>query len=112
MVGKRSLRSERPLGHEKNPLGACPLCGRPLIAGKSIDEHHLIPKSQGGRDTHTIHRICHRKIHATFKEKELARDFSTWAALQAHVDMGAFIVWVQKKAPEYYDNSVKAARRR
>jgi 5-methylcytosine-specific restriction endonuclease McrA len=112
MVGKRSSRGEQPLGHETLPLGACPLCGRPLVAGKSVDEHHLIPKSQGGRDTHSVHRICHRKIHATFTEKELARNYSNWEALQAQVDIRAFITWVQKKAPEYYDNSVKAARRR
>ncbi len=112
MVGKRSLRSEVPLGHAPALLGGCPLCGRPLVEGKSIDEHHLLPKSQGGRQKHTIHRICHRKIHATFTEKELARSYSTWAALQAHEDMAAFIAWVQKKPPEFYDNSVKAARRR
>jgi hypothetical protein len=112
MVGKRSLRSLQTLGFKPQPLGACPLCGRPLVAGKSIDEHHLLPKSQGGRETETIHRICHRKIHATFAEKELARSYSSWAALQAHEDIAAFIAWVQKKPPEYYDNSVKAARRR
>ena len=112
MVGKRSLRSSQPLGHASIALGNCPLCGRPLIAGKSVDEHHLIPKSQGGRETHTVHRICHGKIHATFTEKELARSYSTWAQLQAHEDIAAFIIWVQKKPAEYYDNSVKAARRR
>jgi 5-methylcytosine-specific restriction endonuclease McrA len=112
MVGKRSLRSEQPLGIKAQPLGNCPLCGRPLVTGKSIDEHHLLPKSQGGRETHTIHRICHRKIHATFTEKELARSYSTWATLRAHEDIAAFIIWVQKKPPEYYDNSVKATRRR
>jgi 5-methylcytosine-specific restriction endonuclease McrA len=112
MVGKRSLRIEQALGFSYAPLGTCPLCGRQLIAGKSIDEHHLLPKSQGGRETHTIHRICHRKIHATFTEKELARSYSTWEALQAHEDIAAFIAWVKKKAPEYYDNSVKAARRK
>lgn len=112
MVDKRSLRGEQPLGHGAEPLGYCPLCGRQLVAGKSIDEHHLLPKSQGGRQTHTVHRICHRKIHATFTEKELARSYSSWAALQAHEDIAAFITWVQKKPPEYYDNSVKAARRR
>jgi 5-methylcytosine-specific restriction endonuclease McrA len=112
MVGKRSLRSEQPLAFIAMPLGNCPLCGRPLVAGKSIDEHHLLPKSQGGRATETVHRICHRKIHATLTEKELARSYRTWAALQAHEDIAAFIMWVQKKPPEYYDNSVKAARRR
>jgi 5-methylcytosine-specific restriction endonuclease McrA len=112
MVGKRSLRSELPLGHETTALGDCPLCARPLISGKSIDEHHLLPKSQGGRQTQTVHRICHRKIHATFTEKELARSYNTWAQLQIHEDIAAFIVWIQKKPPEYFDNSVKAARRR
>lgn len=112
MVGKRILRIGVPLGHEAQPLGNCPLCDRALAAGKSIDEHHLLPKSQGGRITHTMHRICHRKIHATFTEKELAKSYSTWEALQGHEDIAAFIVWVAKKPPEYYDNSIKAARRR
>jgi hypothetical protein len=83
-----------------------------MVAGKSVDEHHLLPKSQGGRETHTMHRICHRKIHATFTERELARTYNNWAALQAHEDIAGFIIWVQKKPPDYYDNSVKAARRR
>ncbi len=82
------------------------------MAGKSVDEHHLVPKSQGGRETRTMHRICHRKIHATLTEKELARSYNTWAQLQAHEDIAAFIIWVQKKPSDYYDNSVKAARRR
>jgi hypothetical protein len=93
-------------------LGNCPLCGRPLVAGKSIDEHHLLPKSQGGREKHLMHRICHRKIHATLSEKELAKNFTTWPALQAHEEIAAFIAWVQKKPPEFYDNSRKSASRR
>ncbi len=112
MVGKRSLRSALPLGHNAQALGDCPLCGRQLVAGKSVDEHHLLPKSQGGREKFLMHRICHRKLHATFTEKELARSFNTWAALQAHEDIAAFVAWVQKKPTEYYDNSVRSARKR
>ena len=112
MVGKRSLRSEQPLGHPAEPLSACPLCDRPLIAGKSIDEHHLLPKSQGGREKYFIHRICHRKIHATFSEKELAKNFCSWAALREQEAIASFIAWVKKKPPEYYDNSRKSADRR
>ncbi len=112
MVGRRALRTDAPLGYAEQALEDCPLCGRPLVQGQSIDEHHLLPKSQGGRQTYTVHRICHRKIHATFTEKELARSYGTWTLLQAHEDIAAFIVWVQKKPPEYYDNSVKASRRR
>jgi 5-methylcytosine-specific restriction endonuclease McrA len=113
MVAKRSLRNAELAPHyTAQALGHCPLCGRPLVAGRSVDEHHLVPKSQGGKATSTVHRICHRKIHATLSEKELARSYATWPALQAHPEIGSFIVRVQKKAPEYYDNSVKPARRR
>jgi 5-methylcytosine-specific restriction endonuclease McrA len=112
MVAKRALRNALPLGHASVPLGNCPLCARPLVAGRSVDQHHLVPKSQGGRQTYTVHRICHRKIHATLSEKELAHDFANWPALQAHPEIASFIAWVQKKAPEYYDNSLKPARRR
>jgi hypothetical protein len=112
MVAKRALRNALPLGHASAPLGNCPLCARPLVAGRSVDEHHLVPKSQGGRQTYTVHRICHRKIHATLSEKELAREFATWAALQAHPEIASFVAWVQKKTPEYYDNSLKPACRR
>jgi hypothetical protein len=112
MVGKRSLRNAQPLGHPELGLGDCPLCGRPLVAGKSIDEHHLLPKSQGGREKYFIHRICHRKIHATFSEKELAKNYSAWTALREQEAMAVFIAWVKKKPPEYYDNSRASAGRR
>ena len=36
---------------EPAALGPCPVCGRPLIEGPSVDRHHLVPRSQGGRDT-------------------------------------------------------------
>ncbi len=116
MVAKRAQRNTPEQAHATTytaqPLGNCPLCGRPLVAGRSVDEHHLVPKSQGGRQTFTMHRICHRKIHASLSEKELARDFSTWPALQGHPEIASFITWVQKKIPEYYDNSRKSAHRR
>lgn len=112
MVGRRTLRGTTPLAFEPAALGNCPLCGRPMVAGKSIDEHHLLPKSQGGREKFSMHRICHRKIHATLSEKELARNFTTWASLQAHEEIATFIAWVKNKPPEFYDNSRKSANRR
>jgi 5-methylcytosine-specific restriction endonuclease McrA len=112
MGTKRRLQGlDRPVSLAL-PLGNCPLCGRPLVAGKSVDEHHLLPKSQGGREKFLMHRICHRKIHATFTEKDLAKHFNTWAALRAHEGIAAFIAWVQKKSPEFYDNSRKSSSRR
>lgn len=89
----------------------CPLCGRPLGL-VNVDKHHLIPKSQGGVDKFEIHRICHRKIHATFTEKELARTYNTWEALRTHYMIQAFIVWVAKKASDFYDGTVSSKRKR
>ena len=95
MVSKRNLRGAEPLGYVKPPaptLASCPLCGRQMVLGASIDEHHILPKSQGGKTKQQIHRICHRKIHATFSDRELAKNYSNWSALQQHPEIASFLV--------------------
>lgn len=82
-------------------LGDCGLCSRPLIAGPSVEEHHLLPRSQGGKEKVPLHRVCHRKIHAELSEKELARGYTTLDALRAHPGIAAFIQWVARKPPEF-----------
>src|SRR5690348_12876796 len=57
------------------PPPTCPLCDRPMIPGPSLDQHHPVPKSHGGRETVTMHKICHRAIHAMLNERELAEEF-------------------------------------
>lgn len=89
-------------------LGDCGLCGRPMIAGPSVEDHHLLPRSQGGRATIPLHRVCHRKIHAELSEKELARGYTTLDALRAHPDIAAFIAWVARKPPEFTANTFRA----
>ncbi len=89
----------------------CPLCGR-LLGNVAVDRHHLVPKSRKGREQFHIHKICHRKIHATFKEKELERTYNTWESLKAHPMISAFILWVQKKDPSFYDGSVSSKLKR
>ncbi len=90
----------------------CPLCGREL--SEPANKHHLIPVSKGGKNTETIllHKICHDKIHAVFTENELKRHYNTIALLQQHEEIAAFIKWVRKKEPEFYDKSVKTRSRR
>ena len=83
-----------------------------MKSGASIDEHHLVPKSCGGKTKEKVHRICHRKIHATFSERELGKDFNTWSALKQHPEIAVFVAWVAGKPATYYDNSRKSARRR
>jgi len=112
MVAKRRLRSPVSWSLPPEPPGPCPLCGRPLVPGASVDEHHLVPRSEGGVAKELVHRICHRKIHATFTEKELARDFHSWRALREHPVIADFIRWVANKPPEFYRRNATAGRRR
>jgi hypothetical protein len=95
-------------------LGAselCPICDRPL-GDVNVDRHHLIPKSRKGKEQYLVHMICHRKLHATFTEKELEKKYHTWEELRAHPDITSFVAWVQKKSPEYYDCTVTSNQKR
>ena len=84
-------------------LEDCPLCDRIMIEGSSIDKHHLIPKSRGGKATEWLHLVCHRKIHSVFTESELAGYYHTWSRLRDHETIQKFIKWIQKKHPEFVD---------
>jgi hypothetical protein len=105
MVSKRLLRWQE--GDDADAVAAaqavqlCPLCGRLLTPGDSVDEHHLTPRSQGGREKQLIHKVCHQKIHQTFKPRELARHFNSWDALKTHPEINKFIEWVQKRPSEF-----------
>jgi 5-methylcytosine-specific restriction endonuclease McrA len=96
----------------QNSPPICPLCGRPIPPDVPQSAHHLVPKSKGGRDTVLLHHICHKQIHATLTEAELARDFSTIKALQAHPKMAKFIRWVAKRPPEFTSRSPGPRRKR
>ena len=97
---------------EPATLGPCPLCERPLIAGHSVNQHHLVPSTFGGREAHWIHKICHAKIHATLSERELLKVYHTWDALRAHPEIAAFIRWVERKPPEFKAMTRKTRARR
>ncbi|WP_406646512.1 HNH endonuclease [Aliisedimentitalea scapharcae] len=86
---------------ESDPI--CPLCHRPIPPGVSQSVHHLIQKLKGGKGGQTVllHDICHREIHATVTETELARQYATVTALQAHPRMAKFIAWVHKRPPDF-----------
>jgi 5-methylcytosine-specific restriction endonuclease McrA len=88
----------------------CPLCGRPLGA-ENIDSHHLVPKSLKGREQFPIHKICHRKIHSIFSERELLRAYHTWDALKEHEDIRSFIGWVANKPAGFYTRTFTANKK-
>ena len=83
-----------------------------MVAGPSLDQHHPVPRSRGGRETVIMHKICHRAIHAMLSERELAEEFSTFSALKMHPMLAQFIAWVKKRPPEYYDRTRWSKSRR
>lgn len=83
-----------------------------MIDGPSIDRHHWVPRSEGGGDWSTLHRICHKKIHSLFTENELAAVYNSAATLLAHPDIKTFVKWVRKQPPEIVGRHAKPARRR
>jgi hypothetical protein len=115
MVARRSLRVAA--GDADAPAAAtlpraCPLCLRPLPDGPSVDMHHPRPRSLGGTDTVAMHRVCHRKLHATFTERELASFGDDWPRRRAPPEVAAFVRWVGRRPPEFFDGSRKTRRMR
>jgi hypothetical protein len=86
---------------QDDPL--CPLCLRPIPPGVPQSLHHLVPKLKGGKCGPVVlmHHICHREIHATLTEAELARAYATPEALRAHLRPAKFAAWVAKRPPGF-----------
>ena len=82
----------------------CPLCDRPIPPDVPQSLHHLIPRLKGGKGGPVIllHHICHREIHATLSEAELARSYNTPEALRAHPRLAKFLAWVRKRPPGFH----------
>lgn len=92
----------------------CPVCGRPMVPGPSVSEHHLIPRLKGGTDAFPAHKVCHDKIHATWDENTLRDEYNTWQKIREAPEMQRFIRWVKKKPPEFVASSrmVRGHKRR
>ena len=96
----------------EDPDPICPLCGRPIPAAAPQSLHHLVPKLKGGAGGPVVrlHQICHNEIHATLTEAELARAYTTMAALRGHPRLVTFIRWVAKRPPDFHSKTPGARR--
>jgi hypothetical protein len=77
----------------------CELCEREV---QRITKHHLLPKSKGGKNTETVNlcQPCHSTIHHTFSNKELARNFTSLAALKSAGALQKYLEWIKTKQIE------------
>ncbi len=105
----RKSRQDIRSWYEERPPVICSHCGRFIPEGQR-DEHHLVPKSRGGRETKTLHRICHRQLHAFFTEAELEKNYPTIDALLENEGVGKFVDWVKKKPPGFFDGTKRSCR--
>ncbi|GHD14288.1 HNH endonuclease [Tianweitania populi] len=85
---------------------SCWLCGR--LLGKRVEWHHPIPKSRGGRTTVPVHPICHRTIHATFSNVDLARHVEDGVSLTQNPAIQRFLGWIGNKPPDFNAPTRKA----
>ena len=83
---------------------ACALCGRPI--GSKVEWHHVVPKSEGGRETVPVHPICHRTINAAAGNADLARLVAGAGGgldqVRALEPVARFIRWVADKPPDFH----------
>lgn len=89
----------------------CCICVRPL-GEVNLQEHHLVPKTFGGKETVTIHKVCHQKIHATFSERELQHYYHTPERILEHSEIQKFVRWISRKALDFYDKNDDTKDRR
>lgn len=86
---------------DKAPVEVVPcwLCGRPT--GKTVVQHHPIPKSRGGRDTVPMHPICQNMLITNFSNSELQRHGMNAQGLLDDPTVRKFVDWVAKKDPDF-----------
>lgn len=81
------------------PAVPCWLCGRPV--GKTVVQHHPVPKSRGGRDTVPMHPICQNTLITQFTNSELQRYGMDVEGLLANPAVRKFVDWVANKDPDF-----------
>jgi hypothetical protein len=93
----------------KAEVPICPLCLRPMADPNLLSDHHLVPRSRGGRSTETICVDCHKQIHAMYSNKMLEDDLNSVEALLADPMFAKFAAWIGKRP---FGSVAKARRAR
>jgi hypothetical protein len=79
----------------------CELCHR-HVPPRLITLHHLKPKQKGGKAEHRtpLCKPCHKQIHATFGNTDLARVYDSVDALRKAPLLQPFLKWIRRQAPD------------
>lgn len=108
-IARRAAEARMAAADRAPVQDRCALCGR--VLGRRTEWHHVVPKSEGGRDTVPLHPICHRAIHAQVGNAELARLYPTIAAVREREDIARFLRWIADKPPDFHAPTRRARGR-
>jgi len=78
----------------------CELCEREVDA---LTEHHLVPRSKGGKkgDTIDVCEQCSKQIHCIHDNKTLGSKLNTLEKLRNDEKIAGYIVWVRNKSGSF-----------
>lgn len=91
------------------PALPCWLCERSL--GETVEWHHPVPKSRGGKGKEPVHPICHQTIHANFTNAQLGRMGGDVTAIRANEAVAKFLGWIADKPADFHVPTAKPGRR-
>jgi len=87
----------------------CPLCIRDV---PHASDHHLTPRSRGGKETLPICLDCHKSVHALFTNKELEAKYNTVEALLGDEKFAKHIKWLGKQDPNRRYRTVRVSEKK
>ena len=94
-------------------LQSCSLCER-QVPSSLITQHHLTPKARGGKAEHKtpLCKPCHKQVHATSSNKELARRYADLEALRNAESLQPFLKWIARQKPDRNFRTIASKRRK
>jgi hypothetical protein len=89
------------IGLHAEPFEECSLCDR-AVPAVLITQHHLTPRQKGGRHDQRVPlcKPCHKQIHATFSNAQLARELADLRLLRACPQLQPFLRWIRRQKPD------------
>lgn len=82
------------LVNSNETLYTCALCERQV---RQVSKHHLIPKSEGGREVVRLCQPCHKTLHSFFTNRTLLKELHTIDDLRAEPEIARYLAWVRKQ---------------
>jgi 5-methylcytosine-specific restriction protein A len=70
-------------------INTCPVC----YVSEGVSKHHIVPKSQKGKEIVLICEPCHKQIHSIFTTKQLAKNYYTIERLKENEEIQKWIAW-------------------